>query len=89
MSNGRLPDGSYLAEIKGKIPDIQNSTQQQKQWKKETLIVRVIEYQIPGFRPCRLIDPDETVLIPVLSKSKCPNLYALKTQGYFILGRGE
>jgi IS4 transposase len=22
---------------------------------KETLIVRVIEYQIPGFRPCRLI----------------------------------
>jgi len=51
----RYPDGSYLSEIKGKILDIQNSTEQPKKWHKETLIVRVIEYQIPGFRPCRLV----------------------------------
>lgn len=55
MSEGQLSDGSYLAEIKGKILDIKNSSGQQKKWRKETLIVRVIEYQIPGFRPCRLI----------------------------------
>lgn len=55
MSNGRLPDGSYLAEIKGKIQDINNSTKEPKKWRKEIIIVRVIEYQIPGFRPCRLI----------------------------------
>ena len=64
ISNGRLPDGSYLAEIKGKIPDIKNSTVQRKKWKKETLIVRVIEYQIPGFRPCRLIT---SILDPKIS----------------------
>ncbi|KST64181.1 hypothetical protein BC008_16200 [Mastigocoleus testarum BC008] len=64
ISNGRLADGSYLAEIKGKIPDIKNSTVQRKKWKKETLIVRVIEYQIPGFRPCRLIT---SILDPKIS----------------------
>ena len=51
MSNGRLPDGSYLPEIKEKILDTKKSTEQQKKWRKETIIVRVIQYQIPGFRP--------------------------------------
>lgn len=45
LSEGRLSDGSYLAEIKGKIFDIKNSNEQQKKWQKETFIVRVIEYQ--------------------------------------------
>jgi hypothetical protein len=64
ISKGRLDDGSYLAEIKGKILDIKNSNEQQKKWQKETLIVRVIEYQIPGFRPCRLIT---SILDPEIS----------------------
>ena len=64
MPNGRLPDGSYLAEIKGKISDVKNSTDKQRKWKKETFIVRVIEYQIPGFRPCRLIT---SILEPKIS----------------------
>lgn len=63
ISDSRLPngqmsrysDGSYLSEIKGKILDVENSTEQHKKWHKETLIVRVIEYQIPGWRPCRLV----------------------------------
>lgn len=55
LPGGRLPDGTYLAEIKGRISDRENSNEQQKKWRKETLIVRVIEYQIPGFRSCRLI----------------------------------
>ena len=55
MSNGRLEDGSYLTQINGKILDAQKSKDSHKKWKKETLIVRVIEYRIPGFRKCRLI----------------------------------
>jgi len=64
MPNGRLPDGSYLAEIKGKIQDTKNSTEKQNKWRKETIVVRVIEYQIPGFRPCRLIT---SILDPKIS----------------------
>jgi len=64
MPNGHLPNRSYLAEINGKIIDVKNSTEKHKKWKKETLIVRVIEYQIPGFRPCRLIT---SILEPKIS----------------------
>lgn len=64
MPDGRLPDGSYLAEINREILDIKNPAEQHKKWKKETLIVRVIEYQIPGFRPCRLIT---SILEPKIS----------------------
>ena len=34
MPNGRLPDGSYLAQINGKIMDIKNSTEKHKKWRK-------------------------------------------------------
>jgi Transposase DDE domain len=64
MSDGRLPDGSYLTQINGKSLDIKNSTEKHRKWKKETLIVRAIEYQIPGFRPCRLIT---SILAPEIS----------------------
>jgi len=49
------PDGSYLAVIKGKIQDPPESTNGRKKWKKMEVIVRVIVFQIPGFRRVRLI----------------------------------
>src|SRR5579883_450340 len=64
MSDGRLPDGSYLTQINGKVLDIKNSKELHRKWKKETLTVRVIEYQIPGFRKCRLIT---SILEPEIS----------------------
>ena len=50
-----LPDGSYLAAIKGKIQDPAGSANGRKKWKQVEVIVRVIVFQIPGFRPVRLI----------------------------------
>lgn len=41
-----LPDGSYFSVIKGKIPGSQETVE---------INVRVIAFQIPGFRPVRLI----------------------------------
>jgi hypothetical protein len=59
-----MPDGSYLSVIKGKIEDSAGSANGRKKWKKVEIIVRVIPFQIPGFRPVRLItsimDPDIT-----------------------------
>ncbi|MEA5551629.1 IS4 family transposase [Anabaena cylindrica UHCC 0172] len=51
----RYPDGSYLSEINGKILNLEKSTESHKQWNHESIIVRVIEYQIPGFLPRRLV----------------------------------
>jgi hypothetical protein len=51
----RYPDGSYLSEINSKILNVEESTEQHKKWNKKSIIVRVIEYQIPGFLPCRLV----------------------------------
>ena len=50
-----MSDGSYLAIIKGKIEDPAGSTNGRKKWKKVEIVVRVIVFQIPGFRPVRLI----------------------------------
>jgi len=52
-----LPDGSYLAWLSGKIIDPDNPTRAdgRQRWKKVRLMVRVIDYAIPGFRPARLI----------------------------------
>lgn len=51
----RLPDGSYLSQMSGKLLDPSRSTEKRNAWKHETLNVRVIVYQIPGFRPTRLV----------------------------------
>jgi hypothetical protein len=55
MKGSPLPDGSYLAVLKGKIQDTAGSTNGRKKWIKDEIIVRVIVFQIPGFRPVRLI----------------------------------
>ena len=60
----RYPDGSYLSEINGKILNIEASTEQNKKWNQETIIVRVIEYQVPGFLPRRLVT---SVLDPTIN----------------------
>jgi hypothetical protein len=53
----RLPDGSYLARLTGKIidPDQPKTDEGRHRWKEITMIVRVIDYAIPGFRPARLM----------------------------------
>jgi hypothetical protein len=63
IPGSHLPDGSYLAIIKGKIQDPEGSANGRKRWKQVELIVRVIVFQIPGFRPVRLITTivDETI----------------------------
>ncbi len=52
-----LPDGSYLAWLEGKIIDPDNPKREdgRNRWKKVRMLVRVINYAIPGFRPARLI----------------------------------
>jgi hypothetical protein len=55
IPGSHLPDGSYLAVIKGKVQDPAGSANGRKRWKQVELIVRVIVFQIPGFRPVRLI----------------------------------
>ncbi len=61
-----LPDGSYLAKMSGKIidPDNPKTKDGRNRWKKVSMIVRIIDYAIPGFRPAQLmtniLDPDIT-----------------------------
>ena len=50
-----LPDGSYLSTMKGKIVDKDASTDTHKKWKEVEVPVRVITYQLKGWRPCRLV----------------------------------
>jgi len=62
----RLPDGSWLAELTGKIldPTVPPTPQGRRHWKTVTLTVRVIRIEIPGFRPfwlmTTLLDPTIT-----------------------------
>jgi len=62
----RLPDGSWLAELTGKIPDpaAPLTPQGRRHWQTVTLTVRVIRIEIPGFRPfwlmTTLLDPTIT-----------------------------
>jgi hypothetical protein len=62
----RFADGSYLAVISKKVVDPERSTEKKKFYTTRELIVRVIDYQIPGFRPARLIttilDPEITAM---------------------------
>lgn len=59
----RLPDGSWLAEVSGKIidPDAPPTPSGRRHWKTLTLTVRVMRIQIRGFRPfdlmTHLLDP--------------------------------
>jgi hypothetical protein len=59
-----LPDGSYLAVVRKKIEDPTHSQGQRKRYTTLEIIVRIIEYQIPGFRPARLLT---TLLDPQIS----------------------
>lgn len=62
----RLPDGSWLAELTGKIldPAVPPTPQGRRHWKTVTLTVRVIRIEIPGYRPfwlmTTLLDPTIT-----------------------------
>ncbi len=51
----RLSDGSYLSTITGKIEVESGGKCNRKKWKKVSFTVRVIIFQVPGFRPVRLI----------------------------------
>lgn len=51
----RLPDGSWLAELTGKVLDRPPTKNGRKHWKTVSLIVRIIQIEIPGFRPFRLM----------------------------------
>jgi len=55
IPGSHLPDGSYLAAVKGKIQDPAGSANGRKRWKQVEIIVRVIVFQIKGFRTVRLI----------------------------------
>ena len=64
VPGSHLPDGSYLAVIKGKVEDSARSGNGRKKWKKVEIVVRVIVFQIRGFRPVRLIT---TILDPAIT----------------------
>ncbi len=62
----RLPDGSFLVELSGKIEDLSKplSPSGRKHWQTVTLNVRAIRVQIPGYRPfvllTSILDPSVT-----------------------------
>lgn len=60
----RFVDGSYLAVITKQVVDPERSDEKHKRYKTIQVIVRIIEYRIPGFRPARLIT---TILDPGIS----------------------
>jgi len=64
IKGAHLPDGSFLTVIKGKVEDLAGSKNGRKKWIKVEITVRVIVFQIPGFRPARLIT---TILDPAIT----------------------
>ena len=64
IPGSHMPDGSYNSVVKGKIIESVNPANGRKKWKKVEIVVRVIVFTIPGFRPVRiitsLVDPDIT-----------------------------
>lgn len=62
----RLPDGSWLAELTGKLPDpaVPPTPQGRRHWQTVTLTVRVIRLEVPGFRPFWLMT---TLLAPAIT----------------------
>ena len=61
-----FPDGSYLAQVTKKVADPEAPAQKngRKRWKKVSMTVRVIRFQIPGFRPVTLVT---NILDPTIS----------------------
>jgi hypothetical protein len=55
IRDSHMPDGSYLSVVKRKIVESVNPATGRKKWKEVEIVVRVIEFTIPGFRPVRLI----------------------------------
>ena len=64
--NTRLPDGSFLSQIMDSFEDstASSSPTGRHTWRTETLNVRVIRGQIPGYRPWTLVT---TLLDPAIS----------------------
>lgn len=78
-----LKDGSYIAEVSGKIEDPSRSSGQYKRYRKEKMLVRVIEYKIRGFPPTRLIT---NLLDPAISAKELVLQYHQRWEmevGYF------
>ncbi len=61
----RLPDGSFLTQIMDAFedPDAPVSPTGRRQWRTETLTLRVMRVQIPGYRPWTLVT---TLLDPAI-----------------------
>ena len=53
----RLPDGSFLTYVTGKLEDLTRppTPTGRKHWREEQLLVRAIRVQIPGYRPFFLV----------------------------------
>jgi len=64
IPKSHFPDGSYLSVVRGKIEDPSGSKNGRKKWNTVDVVVRVIVFQIRGFRAVRLItsilDPEIT-----------------------------
>lgn len=72
VPGSHMPDGSYLTVIKGKIEDPAGSANGRKKWNKVETVVRVIVFQIPGFRSVRLIT---SILDPSITAREIINHY--------------
>ena len=72
IKGSRMLDGSYLAVIKSKIEDPAGSANGRKKWIQVEIVVRVIDFQIPGFRPVRLIT---TILEPAITAKEIVKHY--------------
>lgn len=64
IPGSRMADGSYLAVLKGKVVESVDSDTGRIKWEKKEIVVRVIDFCIPGFRPVRLIT---SLLDPAIS----------------------
>ncbi len=62
----RLPDGSFLTYVSGKLEDLTRplTPTGRKHWTQEQLLVRAIRVQIPGYRPFFLVTSVLTPTIP-------------------------
>jgi len=50
-----MADGSYLSVLEGKVVESVDPVTGRTRWEKKKIVVRVIDFCIPGFRPVRLI----------------------------------
>ena len=64
IPGSHMADGSYLALLKGKVVESVDSNTGRTKWEKKEIVVRVIDFCIPGFRPVRLIT---SLLDPAIS----------------------